>query len=163
MLQYFVFIYVLLLVLLMNFKYIDSNFFNELFELFGRDSTLSGRVTIWEVSWRIIEDRLLFGYGFDTNILFYNGIRENNPHNGILFVLLSQGLCGFIALFIIVCKMIRINCVSIDNKICLCCYGFIMAWSLTGLVESSFGYQHFAFWFSMITIYALKNKKINEF
>lgn len=86
-------------------------FSSEIFGLipgyFGKDTTLSGRVDIWDFVWNDIEKRLLLGYGFATYWImgssriqifasYFEGFMVNEAHNGYLEIILQLGFIGFI-------------------------------------------------------------------
>lgn len=90
-----------------------QNYFSEIYKYLNRDSTLSGRIYIWEfVTLRII-DSPLFGFGFHTIeewrdvIGFYEIFREgtSHPHNFLLFVLLQGGIV-FLTMLLVIFKYI---------------------------------------------------------
>lgn len=94
----------------------------------------------------------LFGYGYDTEILLQNGVKENDPHNGIIYILLTGGVLGLV-LFLVMLKPLLVNrhC-DIDVKDSTYVYLRIFAftWAIRGLVESVFSYTHFVFWITVI-------------
>ncbi|NMB13439.1 MAG: O-antigen ligase family protein [Firmicutes bacterium] len=69
------------------------------------DSSNVGRLEIWEISWNMVRDRLLFGVGpgqyGDTYELYRpeGYIRTRSPHSMYFFVLTGWGLAGFILFF----------------------------------------------------------------
>jgi O-antigen ligase len=75
-----------------------------LLELLGKDSTLTGRTSIWDATWRAIGERPLLGHGYSA---FWNeasptvqliwiavGWETPNAHSGFLEILLQLGWVG---------------------------------------------------------------------
>ena len=151
------------LILLQN---VNSGILTYVANLFGKSATLTGRTDIWTTSLQLFSKKFMFGYGYDTEILLYNGIRENDPHNGILYIFLTGGLLGLF-LFISMLKPIFINkCQYIDvNNTYVYLRIFLCVWAIRGLVESVFSYTHFVFWSAIIMldmIIYFKRKEIRD-
>jgi exopolysaccharide production protein ExoQ len=82
-------------------------FRSELFQMFGKDPTLTGRTLIWSVVWEGITKKPWLGWGFEV---FFNqpelrtsfGIAgaANHAHDGFLDVILATGFLG-LAVFLI--------------------------------------------------------------
>jgi len=82
------------------------------FELFGRDATLTGRTDIWDLIWEEIQNNYWFGYGYQafwvdpigpaTRIWLTLKWDAPEVHNGYLELWLGL---GFFGLFIIVTSM----------------------------------------------------------
>jgi O-antigen ligase len=83
-----------------------AGFYTELFKLFGRNETLTGRWSMWQTLWPIMLDRPLLGYGYDA-YLHADGVAERlagrwknmltgggNVHNGFIRLQLDVGLVG---------------------------------------------------------------------
>jgi O-antigen ligase len=96
---------------ILTFSGIFIIFSSEIFGLipgyFGKDTTLSGRVDIWNFVWNDIENRFLLGYGFATYWImgsarleifasYFEGFVVNSAHNGYLEIILQVGFIGFI-------------------------------------------------------------------
>ncbi len=83
--------------------YLMSNY-EILFELLGKDPTLTGRSVLWEHIFLAIDKRPLFGYGFGGFWLNSHGAASiisqqvnwevPNSHNGFLDILLDTGYLG---------------------------------------------------------------------
>lgn len=80
-------------------------FHAELFRLFGRNETLTGRWDIWRTLWPIMLERPLLGYGYDA-YLHMDGVMERlgrwrnmlatggDTHNGFVRLQLDMGIIG---------------------------------------------------------------------
>ncbi|MCZ7616680.1 MAG: O-antigen ligase family protein [Ignavibacteriaceae bacterium] len=101
----------LVFLFILTFSGIFVIFSSEIFGLipgyFGKDTTLSGRVDIWNFVWNDIEKRFLLGYGFATYWImgssrleifasYFEGFMVNEAHNGYLEIVLQLGLIGFV-------------------------------------------------------------------
>ncbi len=77
-----------------------------IFNLFGKDLTLTGRIPLWFILLESAQDKLLMGYGYGS---YWNGTGSpsasvlsqlmwipNDAHNGYLDIILSIGIIGFI-------------------------------------------------------------------
>lgn len=70
--------------------------------LFERSPSFTGRTDIWTITLNSILEYPFVGFGYDTNVLFEQGVLTNDPHNSILYILLTQGLLYVIGMFSIV-------------------------------------------------------------
>jgi len=105
-----------LIVIFINFS---SEVFNLVPEYFGKDSTLSMRVPIWEYLWSEVEKNFFLGNGYATYWImgdsridvfasYFEGFRVNQAHNGYLEIMLQLGVVGFfIFLFPIIAFIYR--------------------------------------------------------
>jgi len=76
------------------------------FNVLGRDATLSGRTVLWQAIWDMVMHRPLLGYGYSAFWLGWNGPSSNiwsalstkipHAHNGYLDLWLQLGLAGLI-------------------------------------------------------------------
>lgn len=146
-------IYFICFILLVLLRDIDLGFFSWFRDTFGKSSTLSGRTNIWEKTIDLIGDFPIFGRGYDTEILLLNGIKENDPHNSVLYILLTQGIIGLIVfLLMIISIFLKINKKNKNDVVISSMIAFVCVWMVRGLVESAFSYSHFVFWFVLIAI-----------
>ena len=129
---------------------------------FGKSVTMTGRSTIWVTAIDLIKDAPLFGYGYDSTVLLSNGIRENDPHNGILYILLTSGLLGVILLVVMLRPLFVNESKDLEND--RLTYRsmrlFVIVWLIRGLVESVFSYTHFVFWCAVIFMDLLSKKAV---
>jgi O-antigen ligase len=101
----------LLFLFTLTFAGIFLIFSSEIFGLipgyFGKDTTLSGRVDIWDFVWNDIQKQPVLGYGFATYWImgsarieifasYFEGFMVNSAHNGYLEIILQLGVVGFI-------------------------------------------------------------------
>lgn len=139
----------LILVLLQNTNFGVMSYIAKIFE---KSVTLTGRTNIWTASFQLLSEFPLFGYGYDTQILLRNGVRENDPHNSIIYILLTGGIFGLI-LFISMLKPLFVNKhgdIDIKDSTYVYLRIFVFIWAIKGLVESVFSYTHFVFWVTII-------------
>jgi O-antigen ligase len=100
----FIIILIYLLSVFSLFAFINSG---ELLNHFGRDSTLTGRTDLWQISLDYASKKPLLGYGYDSFWLGYEGkesseitrvLSSNTPpfyaHNGWIDLLLELGIIG---------------------------------------------------------------------
>ena len=120
---------------------------------FGKATTLTGRTQIWDSSFNLILKKPILGYGLDTTVLLDKGILENDPHNGILYIILTQGFIGFIfTVYLFIKTLGTINQVMKNIPQIYPMVAFIFCWFCRGLVESSLSYTHFGFWILLVVI-----------
>ena len=85
----------------------------DLFALLGRDPTLTGRTSIWDVVIPMIADSPLLGHGYyaGTSALAGPRLKElfglaiSDAHNGYLSILLETGIIG---LFLYLCALVSV-------------------------------------------------------
>lgn len=124
-----------------------------LYVFFNKSSSLTGRTDRWDYTASIVFNKPLFGYGYDFTILLENGFVENDPHNGILYILLSQGFFGLVIFFYTLYMfMKKVVCFKRDILVRFL-YIFMIVWSIRALVESGYSYTHFIFWICPLIFY----------
>lgn len=149
-------------------------FSSEIFGLipgyFGKDTTLSGRVDIWDFVWNDIAKRLLLGYGFATYWImgssrleifasYFEGFMVNEAHNGYLEILLQLGVIGFIFfLFPIIAYVYRMF--KLNSNIAILIFVSIMTLNYTESVLFKVGLGVTTFYF-MSTYVALSVNYFN--
>jgi exopolysaccharide production protein ExoQ len=79
-----------------------------IFELFGRDATLTGRTDVWDLIWEEIQNRYWFGFGYQafwvdpvgpaTRVWLQLKWDAPEVHNGYLELWLGLGLIGLLTL-----------------------------------------------------------------
>lgn len=138
----------------------DNWYLNQISNIFGRSATLTGRTTFWPTTVQLILKKPIFGYGIDTNVLLECGIRENDPHNGLLYLLLTSGLVGTYIFFHIIIKMMDKTAflLKTDDTV-YCIIAFIISWLVRGIVESPFSYSHYIFWTLVIIVFRICYEK----
>lgn len=122
--------------------------------LFEKSDTLTGRTDIWDVSLKLFLDKPLFGYGYDMTVLLDRGFLENDPHNGILYILLTQGFFGFAIFVFSIIYLVGDIKKGRDNLLVRCLFFFMLVWIIRSFVESGYSYTHFAFWVSALMVFS---------
>ena len=155
--------YAVLFVFLIIIQSGNIPFLSDVIKYFQKDTSLTGRTDIWKIAMNLISEHLIFGRGFDTNSMLASGVIENDPHNGILYMLLTQGLVGTIMFFGMFFKTITMAKKTInDNILFSYMYIFIVVWMVRGFTESAFTYTHFIFWIAIIVIEMLIKERKKE-
>lgn len=131
-------------------------YLNWISNFFGRSTTLTGRTTFWPTTLQLIQKKPILGYGIDTNVLLECGIIENDPHNGLLYLLLTSGIIGAYVFLHIIIKMMNKAAflLKIDDTV-YCVIAFIISWLVRGIVESPFSYTHYIFWTLVIIVFRI--------
>ena len=158
----------LVFLFILTFSGIFIIFSSEIFGLipgyFGKDTTLSGRVDIWNFVWNDIEKRFLLGYGFATYWImgssrleifasYFEGFVVNSAHNGYLEIILQVGFLGFIFfLFPIAAYIYRMF--KLNSNIAILIFVSIMTLNYTESVLFKVGLGITTFYF-MATYVAL--------
>ncbi|MGL5506779.1 MAG: O-antigen ligase family protein, partial [Paraclostridium sp.] len=121
------------------------------------DSLSTGRMHIWKQTLKLIKERPLFGYGFDTlpYTIDHDDIENGNifidkPHNWYLTVWYGCGVFGLIGLLgiivWIVLETIKLYINGIDNKMLYVTAFGVVAYSFQGLFNDSFIGTSIFFW-----------------
>lgn len=150
----FAFVYLVIFVFLILFRNTDVGIFKIVTGIFNKSSTFTGRVDLWSAAINAISQRPIFGYGYDSDILLSYGVQHADPHNSILYVLLTGGVIGFLGFVVMVFSVfsknknikLRTNYMHASMSM------FFMIWLLRGLVESGCSYSHFIFWVAIIIL-----------
>ena len=159
----FLTLYLALFVLLLGSRGADFPLLRYVSALFGKSSTLTGRLEIWSAALGELYKSPIFGFGYDTSLLLDLGIRENDPHSGLLYIALTQGLLGVVAFACMLVFLIK-NSGRADlrnDRRYQTMLVFILVWLVKGLVESVFSYTHFVFWCALIAA-ELRARRITE-
>ncbi len=151
----------LVFLFILTFSGIFVIFSSEIFGLipgyFGKDTTLSGRVDIWNFVWNDIEKRFLLGYGFATYWImgssrleifasYFEGFMVNEAHNGYLEIVLQLGLIGFVCfLFPIAAYIYRMF--KLNNNLAILIFISIMTLNYTESVLFKVGLGITTFYF----------------
>jgi len=129
----------------------------ELFQLVGRDMTLTGRVGVWDVIWAMIQDRFWLGYGYGAfwigttaeGVMEHLGWNPGHSHDGWLELWLNLGLIGvclvgisFLAAFVISAR----HYVEEQDAESAAALIFLAMIFLTNLVESRLLQQNSLHW-----------------
>lgn len=142
-------------------------FFTPLFELVGKDATLTGRVPLWEAALSLImESHTLCGYGyamfwrdpyavdllhsfFDANSFMARQL--SGTHNVLVEMLLNSGVLGVGAFFLsLLASMKQIH--ELDNERYLWCSSFILFFMVFGFTERAFATHEFMTMFLFFTL-----------
>ena len=160
----YVFIFISLIIL----QSANTPFLSEITNYFDKSTGLTGRTNIWTTTIDVIKNNPVFGRGYDTYALAKRGIVENDPHNSVLYILLTQGFCGIIMFLIMFYNPIKTaKRILENNSLFSFMYNFVIVWMIRGLTESVFSYSHFTFWIAVIIIEILnlekrKQRSMNE-
>ena len=149
----FVIGYAVIFVMLIIMQSADVPFLELITDIFQKDIGMTGRTKIWEKSIKLITEYPVFGRGFDTYALYKEGVYENDPHNSILYILLTQGAVGLTILLGVFGRVIsKAKNIIKSNQLAAYMYIFIIVWMIRGLTESIFSYTHYVFWLAFIVI-----------
>lgn len=142
-------------------------FFSPIFEMLGKDATLTGRVPLWEAALSLIfKTHTLCGYGYamfwrdpQAVALLHSAFDQNSfmahqlsgSHNVIIEMLLNCGVLGVGSFFIaqLAC-MARIEELEEDRY--LWCSGFMLFYTLFGFTERAFATHEFMTMFLFFTL-----------
>lgn len=145
--------YIFIFVSLIIIQSSNTPFLSQITRYFQKSNGLTGRTNIWTTTMKLLTEAPVFGRGFDTYVLARNGIVENDPHNSILYTLLTQGVCGIFIIIYMLYKPIKIARQTLgNNDLFAFLYIFIMIWMVRGLTESVMSYTHFTFWISVVAV-----------
>lgn len=150
----FAFVYIAVFVFLILFQNTDSWIFQWVTETFNKDVTFTGRTDLWSAAMNAISKRPIFGYGYDSDVLLSYGMGYADPHNSILYILLTEGIIGLLSFggMIIGLFVKKKDSELRTNYIYAYMLIFFMIWLIRGLVESGCSYSHFLFWLAIIVL-----------
>lgn len=139
-----------------NMKFLDW-----FYELVNKSSTLTGRSTLWFKTFDLVKDELVFGHGFDNDVLIREGFKYNDPHNGYLYLLLTQGIFGLLIFIFILFIAIRKD--KGKNLLYTISSIFVASWMYRSVVESGLSYSHFVFWTVIILLIRIRLETEHKF
>lgn len=151
--------WVIFLIFSINF---DFSFISS---IFNKTSTLSGRTILWERTIDYIKKRPLMGYSYDNSVikntyspLYYNYFKTNDPHNAILYLMLSSGILGTICTVCYILVLLSSKKIFLQekNKYLIL---YIIAFLIRGMVESCLHYSHVLFYIVLILLNGDDKKK----
>lgn len=132
-------------------------------EPFGRDSSFTGRVTIWAHAMASFFDRPLLGGGFQE-FIYFGGREIKHLHNGYLDLVLRGGLIAILFLVILVAQIFRsVKKLSKKNiRISMFIFAMVMVILVHNITEGSFGRGATPLWsiFSFLYFFAHSEAKI---
>jgi len=147
---------------------------NETFNALNKDSTLTGRTNLWQLSFEKIKEKPLLGYGYSSFWLGYAGPSKDiwfmldweppHAHNGFIDMILELGIIGFLIFIILFISstvkavyLTRIN-KELINLWPILFLSFIFIYNLT---ENTLFRQNNIFFALLITIlYNLEMEKL---
>lgn len=145
-----------MLFLLMLLVYMNTG---SLFNLLGRDATLTGRTEIWEVTLYLVMQNPIFGYGYGS---FWNessvlssivyqllGREVAHAHNGFIDLMLQMGILGlllFMIGYIISIKKGVILLKSHSSIVAEWPFLFLLFFILISIAESNIMVQNNFYW-----------------
>lgn len=137
---------------------------DEIFSLLGRDMTLTGRDEVWHYAGRMVQERVLLGYGYSAfwetePILSY--VTETlkwhitHAHNGFLQMWLELGLVGVgLMVAFLAVSVWRAAFSSLPDHFALLALPFFIAMIVNDFVETHlFVYRHFGWIIMLILIF----------
>lgn len=126
----------------------SSTFFSQFTELLGRSATFTGRTYLWEYAIKMINQRLVWGYGYTSGNISAWG-KEFSSHN-ILLELLIQGGIIYLVPFILLIMYYFMCSPQYQNYIWTTISSLIASFLVIGLMES--GVNEFMFFFMILGV-----------
>lgn len=82
---------------------------DDFLEMLGRDSQLTGRLSLWDIATQAISEKLFFGWSFDDHVhlVRVSNMAFPNFHNGILDLAVSGGLIAVLLFLLILMITVR--------------------------------------------------------
>jgi len=114
---FFLFLFFALFLLILYAFFPEKIGVDQLFNVVGRDASLSGRTTLWAKGLLAFKMKPVWGWGYDSNtsILSKSVISYGQFHNGYLNVAIAGGSIGFMFLLILIFKQL-ILCLKMQTK-----------------------------------------------
>jgi exopolysaccharide production protein ExoQ len=154
-------------------NYVESNWDRLLGNYLSKESSLSGRTSLWRYTLPYAKERLFFGYGFNAFWIEKTAAAERiwslmdnwqagNAHNGYLELVLELGLSGLL-LFLLIEIVFFINAIKTfytDHEMGSFYLSFILFFLFANFMEAKF-LNGFNFWWFLIFVLFLylKNGK----
>lgn len=128
----------------------------------GRDTTLTGRIYLWDAVWRSVVDHFPLGVGYNGFWTGAHGLSSkyivgfnwtmNQAHNGYLDVLNELGIFGLVMLLMILMQAIKrsyqlFRNTNAENMIF---FLIILNYSITNISATSFCRQTFLGWIALV-------------
>ena len=114
-----------------------STLFSGLFELLGKDASLTGRIYLWEKAINLIKVKPIFGYGLTEHSLIVstNG-QAYSSHNTVLQILINGGFFSLLmfAIYLFICLKKLNSSKTLFGKSFVCIAVLIM-W-INGITEN---------------------------
>lgn len=140
----------------------------------GKNSGMSGRFPLWELSWNVIAQKFWLGYGYNAfwelnmpEVKVINYILHYTPyysHNGILETLLNGGivlLSAFLALYVVTLMksfaFLNVNRAYMYGGFPLT---FMVCFSLYNISESKILFRDDLLWIIFVMIVCMLNAKV---
>src|SRR5699024_7448031 len=114
--RFYIIVYVVLFFSNVIYRLQEKWFSFIIVDILEKDTNLSGRTLLWDISLEAIQKKLIIGYGRGNTVIndVYSYLSET--HNGILQLLLDSGILGlFMFTIIIIIVSIRLNTFSENN------------------------------------------------
>ena len=81
------------------------------FKIIGRNKTLTGRTSLWEIGLKGISERPYLGWSFDSLRSFFKrySMGYGQLHNGYFDLLIRGGIISFVLFLIMICQLVDNN------------------------------------------------------
>ncbi len=127
-----------------------------LFNLIGRDSNLTGRVSLWESALKAISENFLAGWSFDdnTHLIRVSNMPYLTFHNGYLDLAVSGGLIALILFFLILLTTLKdyLSSSRVGNVILPVSLSFVITYIINNFTESTLVSPRSQMWIIFITL-----------
>ncbi|WP_299143018.1 O-antigen ligase, partial [uncultured Vibrio sp.] len=153
--------------------YIDEILINLewLFDLIGKDVTLTGRTILWEFSLLEVINNFWLGYGYSvywvfgkgTMLLPYFGLNFDSPHahNGFIDLIIDIGFVGMSLYFIYIKNLISCSINNRSNEYSAMFLFIILFLFNSNLLEKSYFFYNDIQWvLYIISSVSIKNKMV---
>ncbi|NOT24204.1 MAG: O-antigen ligase family protein [Nitrospiraceae bacterium] len=129
----------------------------EIFALFGRSTTLTGRTTVWAGALELIHLRPWLGWSFDSNLSVLGNLigQSGQFHNGYLDLLVRGGWIGLtLALWLVLAIFKGLVSVSkIESKTSICILVIVLAILFHNITEASLVRETNLLWMLLVVSY----------
>lgn len=135
----------------------SSKFFSNFFLKYSHTNTmLSGRLTMYQIVLKSIEENWVWGYGINYDVV-YQKLGFGNPQNGLLKILLDYGVVGTVCFVILACfalyNLKKVDYIQLKGPLF-----FIYAMLICSLVEINFNALFYMF-LAIITVFAYAKRR----
>ncbi|CAD6881819.1 hypothetical protein [Methylomonas albis] len=127
------------------------------FKAIGRDSTFTGRASLWETALNGFYEKPIFGWGEDNLLTFHKHYHQSfgQLHNGYFDLLVRGGIVAIVLFLIILLQIYRgiLRLAKSNNQSYILILSFISVWLVHNVTEASIFKSPNVLWLFCLVLY----------